>query len=74
MHSPEYYLTRAEFEILDTHKQTLLPVRADSRPFELVELGAGDGLKTKVLIDYLAISGLPSPMPPSIFQSMRWRT
>lgn len=53
MHLPEYYLTRAEFEILDTHKQALLDLfGADGRPFELVELGAGDGLKTKVLIDY----------------------
>ncbi len=53
MHLPEYYLTRAEFEILDTHKQAFLDLfGADNRPFELVELGAGDGLKTKVLIDY----------------------
>lgn len=53
MHLPEYYLTRSEFEILDTHKQALLDLfSADNRPFDLVELGAGDGLKTKVLIDY----------------------
>ncbi len=53
MHLPEYYLTRSEFEILETHKQALLHLfSADNRPFDLVELGAGDGLKTKVLIEY----------------------
>lgn len=53
MHSPEYYLTRSEYEILDTHKVDLLQqFTADARPFELVELGAGDGLKTKILLSF----------------------
>ncbi|TAE32586.1 MAG: L-histidine N(alpha)-methyltransferase [Cytophagales bacterium] len=53
MHLPEYYLTRAEFEILTTHKQSILNLfRVANRPFSLIELGAGDGLKTKVLLDY----------------------
>ncbi len=53
MHLPEYYLTRSEFEILETHKQALLDLfSTGDRPFELVELGAGDGLKTKVLLGY----------------------
>jgi L-histidine Nalpha-methyltransferase len=53
MHSPDYYLTRSEYEILDTYKAELLPLLApDSRPFELVEFGAGDGLKTKILLDF----------------------
>ena len=55
MHSPDYYLTRSEYEILDTQKDALLRLFApDGRPFELVELGAGDGLKTKILLGYLA--------------------
>lgn len=55
MHAPEYYLTRSEYEILNTHKADLLHRFApDDRPFDLVELGAGDGLKTKLLIDHFA--------------------
>ena len=55
MHSPDYYLTRSEYEILDTYKADLLRLFApDSRPFELVELGAGDGLKTKILLSFLS--------------------
>lgn len=51
MHAPEYYLTRSEYEILDTHKADLLHCFShDGKPFELIELGAGDGLKTKVLL------------------------
>jgi L-histidine Nalpha-methyltransferase len=53
MHLPEYYLTRAEYEILDRYKPDLLALfGASDRPFEVVELGAGDGLKTKVLIGH----------------------
>lgn len=55
MHSPEYYLTRSEYEILDTFKADLLRAfTGGQRPFDLVELGAGDGLKTKILLGYLA--------------------
>lgn len=55
MHTPEYYLTRSEYEILDTYKADLLRLFSpDQRPFDLVELGAGDGLKTKILIGFLA--------------------
>ena len=53
MHAPEYYLTRSEYEILDTYKDDLLQLIApDDQPFELVELGAGDGLKTKLLLGH----------------------
>lgn len=53
MHLPEYYLTRSEYAVLDTYKAELLALfSADDRPFDLVELGAGDGLKTKLLLDY----------------------
>ena len=55
MHTPDYYLTRSEYEILDTRKADLLRLfTPDKRPFELVELGAGDGLKTKILLGFLA--------------------
>ncbi|GAB3784705.1 L-histidine N(alpha)-methyltransferase [Spirosoma horti] len=53
MRSPDYYLTRSEYEILETHKAAMLQqFSPDKRSFELVELGAGDGLKTKILLGF----------------------
>jgi len=50
---PEYYPTRTEFGLLTTHRAAiaaaLRPEQADE-PFFLLELGAGDGLKTKILL------------------------
>jgi L-histidine Nalpha-methyltransferase len=48
MNLPEYYLTRCEHEILQTYQDEL--GAWTSQPFDLVELGAGDGLKTKILL------------------------
>ncbi len=48
----EYYLTSAEFEILTTHKARILEYSGVNKPFELIEFGAGDGLKTKILLRY----------------------
>lgn len=45
----EYYLTDCEFEILSTHQTDLLKDITAKR-FDLIELGAGDGMKTKVLL------------------------
>jgi dimethylhistidine N-methyltransferase len=51
---PEYYLTTKEFEILESqHEEILKPIIESGEPFNLVELGAGDGLKTKILLRYL---------------------
>lgn len=55
MNSPEYYLTRSEFDIFKNKTQELirsLDLKKDSY-FELIELGAGDGLKTKELLKVL---------------------
>lgn len=55
MNMPEYYLTRSEFEIFSKKTQELI----DSfeleigESFELLELGAGDGTKTKELLKEL---------------------
>lgn len=60
MQLPEYYLTRAEFAILDQYKTSiLLPIIERKVKFNLVELGAGDGLKTKVIIRYLYENNVP---------------
>ncbi|MDF1547378.1 MAG: L-histidine N(alpha)-methyltransferase [Bacteroidales bacterium] len=54
MHMPEYYLTDCEYEIFATHKQQLADSFFNgSKSFDLIELGAGDGLKTKVLLQFL---------------------
>jgi dimethylhistidine N-methyltransferase len=53
MKLPEYYLTRAEFEIFETRtKEIFKAFAAPDNSFDLIELGAGDGTKTAVLIDY----------------------
>jgi len=53
MELDEYYLTKCEFEILESHKDNLLEKFSNHRmPFQLVEFGAGDGLKTKILISH----------------------
>lgn len=49
---PEYYLTRCEDEILRKHT-TKLADFVGSAAFDLIELGAGDGLKTRILLEQL---------------------
>jgi len=59
MKMPSYYLTDSEFEILETNKAEILKnFKANGDPFNLVEFGAGDGLKTKILIDYFLKQGV----------------
>ena len=53
MELKEYYLTRSEFEILDRYKDRLLEYFAiGDESFQLIEFGAGDGLKTKILLNH----------------------
>ena len=59
MHMPEYYLTDSEMEIFQEQTSELiadLDLKKDSF-FELVELGAGDGAKTKKLLKVLVAEG-----------------
>lgn len=54
MELPEYYLTKAEFEIINDNKEPLSKLFTnDHAGFDLIELGAGDGKKTKVLLEEL---------------------
>lgn len=54
MELPEYYLTRTEFHILEKYKaQILQPFIDRGEKFNLIELGAGNGYKTKILVKYL---------------------
>ncbi|MBA6151304.1 L-histidine N(alpha)-methyltransferase [Gelidibacter maritimus] len=55
MNMPEYYLTNAEFDIFKNQNQELIKALKLEKNtfFELVELGAGDGTKTKQLLKTL---------------------
>tara|TARA_A100000171_G_C2138799_1_gene152762 strand:+ start:3222 stop:4187 length:966 start_codon:yes stop_codon:yes gene_type:complete len=61
----EYYLTRCEFEIFDKQKEEILKsfLGSDSS-FNLVELGAGDGTKTKVLLKHFVNEGVDFSYSP----------
>ena len=54
MNLPEYYLTNSELEILEEHKEALVRYSSSGNAtFNLIELGAGDGTKTRILLDFL---------------------
>jgi dimethylhistidine N-methyltransferase len=53
MKLPEYYLTRSEVEIFTTHASKIYAAfDAAGDPFDLLELGAGDGSKTSLLVSH----------------------
>lgn len=55
MSMPEYYLTRCEYEILESNKDIFQKLFTDnSKPFNLIELGAGDGFKTELLLRHFS--------------------
>ncbi len=53
MAMPEYYLTNCELEILQQHTASIADSFNSKKGFDLIELGAGDGKKTKVLLKHL---------------------
>ncbi len=53
MNMPEYYLTDSEFEILSLQAKQIIEAVNFNQPFNIVELGAGDGFKTFKLLEYL---------------------
>jgi dimethylhistidine N-methyltransferase len=53
---PEYYLTRVEHEILEKHADQIIePVLGE--PCCIVDLGAGDGVKTRILLERIHARG-----------------
>jgi len=64
MHLDDYYLTNKELEIFTSHKQGILDTISDGEPFRIIELGAGDGLKTKVLLKHFMESGVDFTYTP----------
>lgn len=74
MEVPEYYLTRAEDEILRSHAGKLASFLGHE-VFDLVELGAGDGLKTRILLEHflqqnLQFRYLPVDISPNILNHL----
>ena len=54
MQMPEYYLTDCEFEIFTTHRKQISESFSEGvHEFDLIELGSGDGLKTKILLQFM---------------------
>ena len=52
MHIPEYYLTDCELEIFQDKGNSIIQAYGmNGQAFDFIELGAGDGLKTKVLLE-----------------------
>lgn len=58
MNMPEYYLTDSEFEILSLQAKQIIDAVNFKHPFNIVELGAGDGFKTFKLLEYLVNAGV----------------
>jgi len=53
MELEEYYLTDCEAEIFESQKDEILQYfSAEEEFFDLIEFGAGDGLKTKILLNH----------------------
>lgn len=52
---PEYYLTACECEILEVYSSELKKhFDKNAEPFDLIELGAGNGSKTELLLSYFS--------------------
>ncbi|MEM9327535.1 MAG: L-histidine N(alpha)-methyltransferase, partial [Bacteroidota bacterium] len=65
MEMDEYYLTRAEHSIFKEQKEEIFEaLDINGKAFRLLELGAGDGLKTRVLLEYFASTGVPFDYSP----------
>ena len=50
---PEYYVTRAEYEIFKFQSPKIVQALEGAGELNLIELGAGDGLKTRLLLKEL---------------------
>lgn len=58
MNMPEYYLTNCEYEILSQQRKEICDaIHAFDEPINIIEFGAGDGYKTKLLLNYLLKNG-----------------
>ena len=61
MDLPEYYPTDCEHEILKNNAAYISELMANDQPFRLIELGAGDGRKTRLLLDQFVFAPMFIP-------------
>ncbi|MEO9474111.1 MAG: L-histidine N(alpha)-methyltransferase [Cyclobacteriaceae bacterium] len=76
MQLEEYYLSRAELCVFENHKARLLELMRPQEHFRIIELGAGDGSKTKVLLKHFtdekaSFSYCPVDISKSVLQTLR---
>ncbi|TVZ15360.1 L-histidine N(alpha)-methyltransferase [Maribacter sp. MAR_2009_72] len=65
MNMPEYYLTNTEYAIIEQHKIQLAHMfSCGNLPFHLIEMGAGDGKKTKILLRHFTQQNLDFTFRP----------
>lgn len=58
MAMPEYYLTKCELDIFKNKTENLTHlIASENEPFDLIELGAGDAMKSTYLLKYLVEKG-----------------
>lgn len=75
MELPEYYLTRAEYALLEARKEDIRQV-LESQPFDIIEPGAGSGEKTRVLLRHFLAKGqafryLPIDISPNALDMLQ---
>ena len=59
MAMPEYYLTKSELDIFKNKTADLANlITPDNQSFDLIELGAGDAMKSTFLLKYLVEKGI----------------
>ncbi len=58
MEMPEYYVTRAEYEIFRYQSPSVIRHAVRNEPVQLIELGAGDGTKTQLLLREMLQQGI----------------
>lgn len=79
MKMKSYYLTKAEFEIFEFQGPKILELikkEIGKSRFQLVEFGAGDGLKTKLLLEHLVKNEIdfqyvPIDISSSVLKSLK---
>lgn len=57
MAMPEYYLTKCELDIFKNKTKELSDLLIPDESFDLIELGAGDAMKSSYLLEYLVEKG-----------------
>lgn len=73
MHLPEYYLTASEFEIFKYQSQEIIRRASFREPVQVIELGAGDGIKTKLLLKEMLELGIDfTYYPIDISKNVLW--